>query len=158
MNFDPPNWRLLWRSLSVTRAFMWTPYQTFLLIPMSIEDTRCRVGHSFVCKFLGSKTVPLFDVSFTSCYASCYFQDLNSCFAVWLLNPFSKLQISSHHLIHIVLLIYISFIFLYASNFNPCSLHCLNLHFLLPKDLEIQIFKKKSLFLNFDIYRKKCSQ
>lgn len=142
INFDPLNWR----SFSVIRASMWTPYQTSLLIPMSIEDTWCLVGHSFVCKLLGYKIVPLFNVSYTSRSASCSFQDLNSCFAVWLLDPISKLQIPSHHLIHIVLLIYISFIFSYASNFNPCSLHCLNLHFLLPKDLEIQIFKKNPFF------------
>jgi hypothetical protein len=142
INFDPLNWR----SLYVTRASVWTPYQTSLLIPMSIENTRCFMGHSFVCKLLGSKTVPLFDVSYTSCSTSCSFQDLNSCFASLALDPFSELQISSHHLIHIVLLIYISFIFLYASDFNPCSLHRFNLHFLLLKDLEIQIFFKNPFF------------
>ncbi len=82
-----------------------------------------------------------------------YFQDLNSCFAIWLFDPFAS-TILSHHSIHIVLSISISFNCLYASNFSLYNLHCLNIHLSFPKNLEIKIFRKNISFFEFQHLQK----
>ncbi len=64
------------------------------------------------------------------------------------------LQILRHHSIHIVLSISISFNCLYASNFSPYNLHCFNLYLLLPKNLEIKIFKNNISSFKFQHLQK----
>lgn len=65
-----------------------------------------------------------------------YFQDLNSCFAIWLFDPFASTNFESPFNSNC------QFQFPSIACMLLYNLHCLNIHLLFPKNLEIEIFRK----------------
>jgi hypothetical protein len=48
------------------------------------------MGCSFIHKLLGSKAIPMIGVSYNSYFASKLFEEWNSRFAPWFLDPFAS--------------------------------------------------------------------